>query len=78
MYKYSMDKTYSYIKGYAMALHFDNTVKALAFARSKHDGCTRRNGEPYIIHPLTMTSHAIALGIAEDNLLATLLLHDVL
>lgn len=32
---------------------------------------------PYIIHPLTMTCHALAMGLEEDALLAALLLHDV-
>lgn len=78
MYKYSVDKMYSYNKGYAMALGMKNTVKAMAFARESHNGVERKNGEPYIVHPLTMVSHAISLGIAEDTLLASLMLHDVI
>ena len=77
MYHYNVDKMYSYNKGYAMALHFTNTVKAMAFARKCHYGSMRKGGEPYIVHPLTMVSHAIALGIASDELLAALMLHDV-
>ena len=77
MYHYNVDKMYSYNKGYAMALHFTNTVKAMAFARACHDGSMRKGGEPYIVHPLTMASHAISLGVASDNLLASLMLHDV-
>ena len=77
MYKYDVDKMYSYIKGYSMALEYENTVKALAFARKCHSGQMRKGGEPYIVHPLTMASHAITLKIADDNLLAAILLHDV-
>ena len=77
MYKYDVDKMYSYIKGYSMALGYDNTVKALAFARKCHSGQMRKGGEPYIVHPLTMASHAITLKIANDELLAAILLHDV-
>ena len=32
---------------------------------------------PYITHPLMMACHAHALGIREDKILATILLHDV-
>ena len=32
---------------------------------------------PYIIHPLTMTCHALAMNLEDDALLAALLLHDV-
>lgn len=77
MTHYDAAKTYSYIKGFAMGLHFKNTVKALAFARAAHDGQNRKNGEAYIIHPLTVASHAVALGINSDEVLATALLHDV-
>ena len=32
---------------------------------------------PYRVHPLTLACHALAMGIAEDDVLAALLLHDV-
>ena len=37
----------------------------------------RKGGEPYIIHPLTMACNALSIGIKEDNIIATILLHDV-
>ena len=77
MYHYSLDKMYSYNKGWCMARGYKQAVKAMAFARKCHDGQIRKNGEPYIIHPLTMMSHAISLGVASDALLASLALHDV-
>lgn len=55
------------------------TVRALPYAREKHEG-QRRTGNgsvPYISHPLQMACHAIALDLTEDELLATILLHDV-
>ena len=77
MYHYNIDKMYSYNKGYCMALFFNEAVRAMAFARKCHEGSTRKGGEPYIVHPLTMCSHAVALGVADDTLLASLMLHDV-
>lgn len=70
-------KMYTYIKGYASALEMKQTLCALAFARSKHDGQLRKSGEPYIVHPLTMACDALSLGIKDDNTVATILLHDV-
>ena len=47
--------------------------------REKHAGQTRKGPEPtpYVIHPLTMACHALAMGIRDDDVLAALLLHDV-
>lgn len=70
-------KMYTYLKGFAMGRGWVATVNALAFARSLHDGQLRKSGEPYIVHPLTMANHAIALGVREDDIIAAILLHDV-
>lgn len=75
--KFDSVKTYSFIKGMAMGLGWGNTINALSFAREAHGEQLRKNGEPYIIHPLTMASHATALGIREDAIVAACLLHDV-
>ena len=53
------------------------TLKALSFAREKHSGQKRKSGEPYIIHPLTMACNAVSMGMKEDSVVATILLHDV-
>ena len=62
----------------AARFDFRETPKALLFAERCHAG-QRRKGPaklPYIIHPLTMACHALSLGLAEDELIATALLHD--
>ena len=72
---------YEYIETFAREYSLTEMQKALLFAREKHEGQLRKGPEgqrePYITHPLQMASHAIALGLREDNLLAAILLHDV-
>lgn len=70
-------KMYTYLKGYANCKGLLETQKALVFAREKHKHQSRKEGTPYIIHPLTMACNALALGINDDNTIATILLHDV-
>jgi len=74
---FNADKMYTYIRGYASGAGMKQTLKALSFAREKHEGQKRKNGDPYIIHPLIMACNALSLGIQDDNVVATILLHDV-
>ena len=74
---FSHEKMYTYIKGFATALHMGQTLKALYYAREKHQGQFRKSGDPYIVHPLTMACDALSMGITDDNTIATILLHDV-
>lgn len=69
---------YAYIKQYAEIHGLLQTKQALPFALKKHEGQTRK-GEiiPYIYHPLLVAYHAIALGLDEDEIIATAILHDV-
>ena len=59
------------------------TSSALRFMKKQHEGQYRKPSlfsdvkVPYIVHPLMMACHAHALGIREDKILATILLHDV-
>ena len=74
---YNHEKMYTYIKGYATGAGMKETLKALAFAREKHAGQLRKDGQPYIVHPLTMACNALGMGIKDDTVVATILLHDV-
>ncbi|NLT13520.1 MAG: HD domain-containing protein [Clostridiales bacterium] len=74
---FSTEKTFTYLKGYAMGAGMQETVSALSYARQKHNGQMRKSGEPYISHPLIMASHAVSLGITDDATVAAILLHDV-
>ncbi len=71
------EKMYTFIRGYASGRDMRQTLCALSFAREKHRGQLRKGGEPYIVHPLTMACHALALGINDDETIAVILLHDV-
>ena len=59
------------------------TSSALRFMKKQHEGQFRKPSlfsdvkVPYIVHPLMMACHAHALGIREDKILATILLHDI-
>lgn len=75
--RFDADKSYTYLKGYAMGLEWSDTLAALSLARVAHKDQKRKSGEPYIIHPLTVASHAVALGIKEDAIIAAAILHDV-
>lgn len=57
----------------------EQTLAALPLARQCHQGQYRRGGDiPYITHPLATACHALSLGLKEDDLIAALLLHDVI
>lgn len=73
------EKMFTFIRGFCSDKHNPKpeTMRALGYARRKHLGQFRDNGEPYIVHPLSMANFAIGLGLTDDNLLAVILLHDI-
>lgn len=75
------ERMYTYVKAKAQSERFEQTLKALPLMREKHKGQFRKgmtDAAPYITHPLTLACHALAMGIADDDVLAALLLHDVI
>jgi guanosine-3',5'-bis(diphosphate) 3'-pyrophosphohydrolase len=50
-------------------------LRAYAIAEQAHDGQTRRSGDPYITHPLAVTTILAELGMDTTTLVAALL-HD--
>lgn len=68
---------YTYLRGRLDGPGFEQSRAALVFARKAHSGQTRKNGKPYIVHPLSMACDAIACKGATDEIVATILLHDV-
>lgn len=74
---YNVDKMFTYLRGYFAGAQMTESMRALGYAREKHEGQMRKDGLPYIVHPLQMACYAVALGIQEDDIVATILLHDV-
>jgi GTP pyrophosphokinase len=73
----NVDKMYTYLRGFLVGANMTESLKALGFARQQHSLQTRKDGTPYIVHPLSMACYAVAMGLREDNMIATILLHDV-
>jgi len=78
---FSVDNMLRRIRMYAQAKKMTETQKTIRIMLKYHDGAVRKSnsGEevPYVIHPLMMACHAFALAIDSDELIATVLLHDV-
>lgn len=68
---------FTYLRGRLDGPGFEQSRAALVFARRVHAGQIRKNGRPYIVHPLEMACDAIACKGATDDIVATILLHDV-
>lgn len=68
---------FTYLRGRLDGPGFAQSRIALVFARKAHAGQTRKGGAPYIVHPLSMACDAIACKGATDEIIATILLHDV-
>jgi GTP pyrophosphokinase len=73
----NVDKMYTYLRGFLVGANMTEALKALGFARQQHSSQTRKDGTPYIVHPLSMACYAVAMGLKEDSIIATILLHDV-
>lgn len=72
-----VEKMYTYLRGYFIGAQLQQSLIALQYMREKHAHQTRKNGIPYVVHPLSMACYAVALGLRDDNIIATILLHDV-
>lgn len=76
---FSVDHMKARVKKFAEERNLVQTLKAIELMQKYHEGQKRKgkDGVPYIIHPLMMSCHAFALGIGDDEVIATCLLHDV-
>ena len=57
---------------------FKQSCKALLLARKYHLDQFRKGGEPYIWHPIRMALLALWFPGITDDIVATILLHDVI
>ncbi|MBQ6396076.1 hypothetical protein IJH89_00645 [Candidatus Saccharibacteria bacterium] len=71
------EKMFTYLRGVLKGARFKESQHALGYDREKHEGQFRDDGQPYIIHPLSMACFASALRDITDEMIATILLHDV-
>lgn len=76
-YAVDSDKMFTYLRAYLKGANMTESLRALVYAREKHGGQTRKDGTPYISHPLAMACYAAALGIRDDDTMSIILLHDV-
>ncbi len=76
---FNEDRMYTYVKTYASVKELYQTSKVLPYARELHKGQVRKGKDevPYIYHPLLIACHALSLGLDDDNMISTALLHDV-
>lgn len=77
------DNMFTRMQDFALRENLGETIRALSYMRERHLGQFRKPNRyakeriRYISHPLMMACHAHALGIKDDALLASILLHDV-
>ena len=69
-------KSYMFLKGYSVGKDLHQMKMALSLARKLHDGQYRKDGSPYLQHPLKVCSTLISYGIEDDVTLSAALLHD--
>lgn len=73
------NRMYTYVKTYARMKNMHQTLSVLPYVRELHKNQVRKGKDkvPYIYHPLLIACHALALGLDDDNIVSTALLHDV-
>jgi len=74
----SFETEFAWLKGYAKGSKFENLPSCLYLAEKLHDGQKRKNGEPYLIHPVRATCALASLDIDDDIILSTTILHDAI
>lgn len=77
---YDADELYSFIEGVATEHDMKQTLLALPLMKELHKGQFRsgKDRKPYIVHPMMVAKHACVLNLLDDELIAAILLHDVI
>lgn len=65
------------IDAYLSASEVERVLAACDYADIAHDGITRKSGEPYILHPIAVSSILAHMRLDAETLMAALL-HDVI
>ena len=73
---------FTFVKGRAQLLHMPQSLAVLDCLRAAHGSQLRRSRygfeTTYMVHPLTMACHALAMGLRDDDVIAACLAHDIL
>lgn len=76
---YNWEHMKTFVKTTAMNFKMRDTLKAVDYAVTSHEGQKRKKSAvPYIYHPLNLACHALSMGIKDDEIIAACLLHDVI
>ncbi len=78
---YDVSHMFTFVKGRAQMLGLTQTLAVMDKLRTAHGNQERRSksgfGTSYMVHPLTLACHALAMGLKDDDVLATCLAHDM-
>lgn len=78
---YDADHMFTFVKGRAQQQGLHQTLAVMNLLRGAHEKQPRysRYGfeTTYMVHPLTMACHVLAMGLPDDDLLAAVLAHDM-
>lgn len=73
---------FTFVKGRAQMLSLPQTLGMLELLRTAHGQQPRTSKHgfdtTYMVHPLTMACHALAMGLKDDDVLALCLAHDMI
>ncbi len=78
---YNADHMFTFVKGRAQLLGMPQALAVLNLLRPAHGAQERRSNNgfstTYMVHPLTLACHALALGLRDDDVVAACLAHDM-
>ena len=78
---YDVSHMFTFVKGRAQMLRLTQTLAVMDLLRRAHGDQQRRSKYgfecSYMVHPLTMACHALAMGLKDDDVLAAALAHDM-
>ena len=79
MYQYGYDEhtLRRELEAYFASHELMTAQRALEYAWEKHEGQTRINGQPFIVHPLFVAKYGICIGAKTEQQICIALLHDV-
>ena len=78
---YDFDHMFTFVKGRAQMMGMPQTLAVLDLLRKAHGAQERESrygfSTSYMVHPLTMACHALAMGLRDDDIIASCLAHDM-